>query len=100
MVKKTQQAEMALGDHQSALQESATAITAGTSFETAIKELESIVSQMESNQLPLEQSLSAFKRGTALLQFCQQTLNNVEQQVRILNEAQQLQPYTNDDANQ
>jgi exodeoxyribonuclease VII small subunit len=100
MVKKTQQAEMALGDHQSAPQESATDITSGTSFETAIKELESIVSRMESNQLPLEQSLSAFKRGTALLQFCQQTLNHVEQQVRILNEAQQLQTYTNDDAHQ
>jgi exodeoxyribonuclease VII small subunit len=98
MVKKTQQAEMALSDHQSALQQNAAEITAGTSFETAIKELESIVSQMESNQLPLEQSLSAFKRGTALLQFCQQTLSNVEQQVRILNDAQQLQPYTNDDA--
>lgn len=89
---------MALSDHQSVLQENAASITAGTSFEAAIKELESIVSQMESNQLPLEQSLSAFKRGTALLQFCQQTLNNVEQQVRILNDAQQLQPYTNDDA--
>ncbi len=97
MVKKTQQAEMALGDSQSILHESAATMTADTSFENAIKELESIVSQMESNQLPLEQSLSAFKRGTALLQFCQQTLNNVEQQVRILNDAQQLQPYSNDD---
>lgn len=97
MVKKTQQAEMALGDDPVTSQETATEITAGTSFEAAIKELESIVSQMESNQLPLEQSLSSFKRGTALLQFCQQTLNNVEQQVRILNDAQQLQTYTNED---
>lgn len=64
------------------------------SFESALAELESIVSQMESGQLPLEQSLTAYKRGTELLQFCQKSLADVEQQVRILNEANQLQTYT------
>jgi len=68
--------------------------TANISFENAVKELESIVGQMESNQLPLEQSLSAYKRGTELLQFCQKTLADVEQQIRLLNEANQLQTYT------
>ena len=63
------------------------------SFESALAELESIVSQMESGQLPLEQSLFAYKRGAELLQFCQKTLADVEQQVRILNEANQLQTY-------
>jgi len=68
--------------------------SANISFENAVKELESIVGQMESNQLPLEQSLSAYKRGTELLQFCQKTLADVEQQIRLLNEANQLQTYT------
>lgn len=68
--------------------------SANISFESAVKELESIVGQMESNQLPLEQSLSAYKRGTELLQFCQKTLADVEQQIRLLNEANQLQTYT------
>jgi len=68
--------------------------SANISFENAVKELDSIVGQMESNQLPLEQSLSAYKRGTELLQFCQKTLADVEQQIRILNEANQLQTYT------
>ena len=62
-------------------------------FENALKELESIVSQMESGQLPLEQSLTAYKRGTELLQFCQKSLADVEQQVRILNSASQLQAF-------
>jgi len=70
---------------------------ADLSFESAITELEAIVSQMEANQLPLEQSLSSYKRGTELLQFCQKTLADVEQQVRILNESSQLQPYTDND---
>ncbi len=62
-------------------------------FENALKELESIVSQMESGQLPLEQSLTAYKRGTELLQFCQKSLSDVEQQVRLLNSANQLQAF-------
>ncbi len=66
-------------------------------FESALKELESLVGQMESGELPLEQSLSAYKRGTELLQFCQKSLADVEQQVRILNEANQLQPYVDAD---
>jgi exodeoxyribonuclease VII small subunit len=67
------------------------------SFEAALAELESIVAKMESGQLPLEQSLSDYKRGTELLQFCQKSLAAVEQQVRILNASNQLQAYTSDD---
>jgi exodeoxyribonuclease VII small subunit len=91
MVKNKQQSEISLNTNAETLQTPDS--PDNISFEAALKELELIVSQMESNQLPLEQSLSAYKRGTALLQFCQQSLNNVEQQVRILNESQQLQPY-------
>jgi exodeoxyribonuclease VII small subunit len=67
-------------------------------FEDALAELETIVAQMESGQLALEQSLAAYKRGNELLQFCQNTLGEVEQQIRILNEANSLQAYApNDD---
>lgn len=64
------------------------------SFEAAVAELEGLVGQIESGQLPLEQSLAAYKRGSELLQHCQQALADVEQQVRILTESNQLQPYT------
>ena len=66
------------------------------SFEAAVSELETIVSQMESKELPLQDTLAAFKRGTALLQHCQKTLVEVEQQVRILSDdgkTQVLQAY-------
>ncbi len=59
-------------------------------FEQAYSELESIVAQMESGQMPLEASLVAYKRGNLLLEFCQKSLAEVEQQVKILNERQQL----------
>lgn len=63
-------------------------------FEAAMTELESIISRMESGQLPLQESLTAYKRGTELLGFCQKALTDVEQQIRILNEANQLQTFT------
>lgn len=69
-------------------------------FEAAVSELETIVSQMESKQLPLQDTLAAFKRGTALLQHCQKTLAEVEQQVRILSDdgkTQELQAYQDHD---
>lgn len=59
-------------------------------FEYAFTELESIVAQMESGQMTLEASLAAYQRGNTLLQFCQKSLAEVEQQVQILNEQNQL----------
>jgi len=59
-------------------------------YEAAIAELESIVTQMESENLPLEQSLAAYKRGAELLKVCQQSLSAAEQQVRIVSEDNQL----------
>lgn len=61
-------------------------------FESALAELESIVAAMEAGQLSLEQSLTSYKRGTELLQFCQQALQDAQQQVRIL-EADTLQNF-------
>ena len=66
-------------------------------FEATIAELESIVAQMESGNLPLDQSINAYKRGAALLQTCQQSLASAEQQVRILTEANKLAPFNASD---
>lgn len=65
-------------------------------FESALAELETIVMQMENGQLPLEQALTAYKQGIELLRYCQQTLQDTEQQIQILNEKNTLQPYAND----
>ncbi len=54
------------------------------SFETALAELEQIVTSMEEGQMPLEQSLAAYKRGAELLKLCQAALQDAQQQVKIL----------------
>lgn len=56
------------------------------SFESAVAELEEIVSSMEGGALPLEQSLIAYRRGAELLQYCQAQLQAAEQQVKVLEE--------------
>lgn len=54
------------------------------SFEAALAELEKIVAAMEAGQLPLEQSIAAYKRGAQLLLYCQSLLKEANQQVKLL----------------
>lgn len=56
------------------------------SFEAALAELEQVVAEMETGQLPLEGALAAYKRGAELLQHCRGRLEDAQQQVRILEE--------------
>jgi exodeoxyribonuclease VII small subunit len=65
-------------------------------FESALSELEKIVSGMEAGQMPLEQSLSAYKRGAELLKFCQAALQDAQQQVKLLEEGV-LRDFKSDD---
>ena len=65
-------------------------------FESALAELEKIVASMEAGQMPLEQSLAAYKRGAELLKFCQAALQDAQQQVKIL-EDNVLQEFKSDD---
>lgn len=55
-----------------------------TTFEAALAELEAIVREMETGQLPLEQSLASYERGAALLKHCQEALGAAEKKLQIL----------------
>lgn len=61
-------------------------------FETALLQLEELVASMESGALPLEESLTAYRRGVALTRICQERLAQAEQQVKVL-EAGMLKPF-------
>ena len=70
-------------------------------FEAAIEELDSVVNQLESGDLPLEDALKKFERGIALARAGQEKLTDAEQRVDILLQADdnaELTPFdTNDD---
>ena len=53
-------------------------------FESAIKELESIVDTLERGEMPLEQSLELFERGVRLSRFCHTRLEDAERRIEIL----------------
>ena len=60
-------------------------------FEKSLQHLEKIVSQMESGELGLEESLVQFEKGIKLAKSCQDTLANAELRVEQLIEKNGLQ---------
>ena len=58
------------------------------SYEAALQELEQLVLELESGQLPLEQLLGGYQHGATLLQFCRDRLQAVEEQIKVLDDGQ------------
>lgn len=53
-------------------------------FEKNLRALETVVEQLESGELSLEESLAQFERGIILARECQRALQEAEQKVQIL----------------
>lgn len=58
-------------------------------FEQSLESLEQLVEQMETGELSLEASLSAYERGVGLYRQCQQALEQAELRVRLLSDPAQ-----------
>ncbi len=56
----------------------------GNHFEKAFKDLESIVQRLESEELPLDESLRLFEQGISLSRFCHQRLEEVEKKIELI----------------
>ncbi len=53
-------------------------------YEDAMKQLDSIVDQLESGSISLEESLKAFERGRALSNHCRGILDNATKRIQTL----------------
>jgi len=53
-------------------------------FEAALARLEDIVKELETGELPLEQSLKLFEEGIKLSRICHKRLEEAERRVEIL----------------
>jgi exodeoxyribonuclease VII small subunit len=49
-----------------------------------MKQLEQIVAEMESGDLPLEQAIKKFEEGMELSRFCSQKLEETERRITLL----------------
>ncbi|HOX59578.1 MAG TPA: exodeoxyribonuclease VII small subunit [Candidatus Paceibacterota bacterium] len=56
-------------------------------FEEALKQLETIVAAMESEDLPLETLLAKYEEGTRLARTCQEKLAEAELRIQMLEKA-------------
>ncbi len=56
-------------------------------FESALKSLEEIVSQLEGGDLTLDRALELFEQGVKLSRFCSEKLEEAERKVEVLTRA-------------
>jgi exodeoxyribonuclease VII small subunit len=57
---------------------------AESNFEDSLKRLEEIVRELESGEMPLEESLRVFEEGMKLLSLCSKKLEEAEKKVTLL----------------
>jgi len=53
-------------------------------FEESIKELETIVNKLESNEIPLDDAISAFEESQKLIKSCEKQLSVAEKKMKKL----------------
>jgi exodeoxyribonuclease VII small subunit len=53
-------------------------------FEKAFQQLETIVKRLESEEMPLDESLQLFEEGIRLSRFCNQKLEEVEKKIELI----------------
>ena len=66
------------------------------SFETGLQELEQIVKEMESGELPLERALELFEKGMKISETCRKQLEEAETRIEVLvrkGDRVQAEPY-------
>jgi len=56
------------------------------SFEDAVKKLDSIVEEMESDDLPLDKMLVSYEEGAKLVKLCEEKLKAAETRITQLEE--------------
>ena len=63
-------------------------------FEKSFQNLEKIVQRLESEELPLDESLQLFEEGLRLSRFCHQRLEEVEKKIELILADAKGQPVT------
>jgi exodeoxyribonuclease VII small subunit len=59
-------------------------LSAKTSFEDALSDLEDVANKLEGGELGLDDSIREFEKGIKLARYCQQKLEEAERKIEIL----------------
>jgi len=66
----------------------------GNEFEKAFQQLEEIVKRLESEEMPLDESLQLFEQGISLSRLCHKRLEEVEKKIELILADAKGQPRT------
>lgn len=67
-------------------------------FEEKIKELETIINELESGEIDLDSSIEKYTRAMKLVNECDEKLKNIEEQVnKIVNENGSLEDFVTEE---
>jgi len=54
------------------------------SFEESLAELETIMSELETGELPLDKMMARYEKGVAALHLCRKVLDDAEKKIELL----------------
>ena len=66
-------------------------------YEQAINRLEEIINLLESNKIPLEDSIALYQEGIELSSYCDRKLKAIQEKVALIYENGQLKEFKNED---
>jgi exodeoxyribonuclease VII small subunit len=62
------------------------------SFEDALAQIEEIIDSMEGEQLPLEDLVTQYEKGSVLLKHCESVLSSARKRIELITLANQDEP--------
>ena len=60
--------------------------TENVGIEDNFEQLEDIISKMQSDRITLEQSFELYNKGLSLVQYCNNQIEKIEKQIKIIEE--------------
>lgn len=55
------------------------------SYESAVKQLQVIIDQIEESEISLEQMMELYEQGKELVVYCEKQLNKFEEKIQVIN---------------
>lgn len=55
------------------------------SYESAVKQLQVIIDQIEESEISLEQMMELYEQGKELVIYCEKQLNKFEEKIQVIN---------------
>ena len=66
-------------------------------FEQAIEELETIINRLEEGDVPLDQTIELYEKGSELKEFCEKKLQSAEVKIQKINQKTKTKEITIED---